>query len=55
MIKDIEEKAARLSDSFETLHSRLRETTKTISDCRELCKKTAPMIGELNARIKDSK
>jgi hypothetical protein len=45
------QKAEELSKTVDALSFRLRRTLKNVRWCRESCKSTSKMIGEINGRI----
>jgi hypothetical protein len=48
------QKAEKLIKEVDTLKFRLKKALKNVRWCRETCKSTGKMIGELNGRIEDS-
>jgi hypothetical protein len=47
------EKAKELAKSINALKFRLSKALKNVKWCRETCKSTGKMIGELNGRIEE--
>jgi hypothetical protein len=47
---ELTEKAKIIDSAVKAAHFRMRRTRKNIKGCKETCKQTNDLIGELNAR-----
>jgi hypothetical protein len=51
-LQELNEKVISLDNTIKDLSFRMKRTRKVLKNCRETCKTTNEMIGELNGRNK---